>query len=118
MRAYFQRRKERHIKLMQNETPKSREARLGRQRSQAKKQLPGKKGPLVFYWEKIGEFDIRIRTLLTRASAGFSWTTWSNKERVYDSFKNQYHPWQETLRRGQSTHKHTHMRKLIAASAA
>jgi hypothetical protein len=72
MRAYFQRRKERHIKLMQNETPKSREARLGRQRSQAKKQLPGKKGPLVFYWEKIGEFDIRIRTLLTRASAGFS----------------------------------------------
>ena len=28
------------------------------------------------------------------------------------------HPWQETLHRGQSTHKHTHMRKLIAASAA
>ena len=29
-----------------------------------------------------------------------------------------FHPWQETLLRGQSTHKHTHMRKLIAASAA
>jgi hypothetical protein len=28
------------------------------------------------------------------------------------------HSWQETLRRSQSTHKHTHMRKLIAASAA
>ena len=28
------------------------------------------------------------------------------------------HPWQETLHRDQSTHKHTHMRKLIAASAA
>jgi hypothetical protein len=29
-----------------------------------------------------------------------------------------YHPWQETLRKGQSTHKHTYFRKLIAALAA
>ena len=28
------------------------------------------------------------------------------------------HPWQETVHLGQSTHKHTHMCKLIAASAA
>jgi hypothetical protein len=90
MRAYFKRRKERQMNLIQKESPKNREARLGRERAQARKQLPGKKGPLMFYWEKIGEFNIRIRTLLTRADAKFSWTTWSNKEKVYDSFKNQY----------------------------
>jgi hypothetical protein len=78
------------MKLKQKETPKSREARLGRERAQSKKQLPGKKGPLVFYWEKMGEFNIRIRTLLSRADAGFSWTAWSNKEKIYDSFNNQY----------------------------
>ena len=32
--------------------------------------------------------------------------------------RNHSHSWQETLRWGQSTHKHTHICKLIAASAA
>jgi len=60
MRAYFQRRKERHATYKQNESPKSRQSHLGREQSQATKQNPGKKGPAVYYWEKIGEFNVRI----------------------------------------------------------
>ena len=80
MWAYFQRRKERWMNLIQKESLKSREAHLGRERSQARKQVPSKKGPLVFSWEKIGEFNHCIRTLLTRGEASFRWTSWSNKE--------------------------------------
>ena len=69
MRAYFQCRKERHQRLMEKETPLQKQARLSRERSQATKQDPGKKGPKVYYWEQKGEFNIRIRTHLTRALA-------------------------------------------------
>jgi len=51
MRAYFQCRKERHAKYEQN---KSRQSHLGPEKSQATKQNPGKKGLVVYYWEKIG----------------------------------------------------------------
>jgi hypothetical protein len=90
MRAYFQRRKERHKSMMEKETPLQTQVRLNREKSQATKQLPGKKGPTVFYWEKKGERDIRIRTRLSRADAKFSWSQWSNKDIVYDSFNNEY----------------------------
>ena len=55
------------------------------------------------------------------------WSKKSNRARNSDQWacrqlsflaNMKYHPWQETLHRGQNTHKHTHMRKLIAASAA
>ena len=60
MRAFFQCRKERHIKIMQNETPQARQIRLSHEKSQATKPLSSKKGPVVYYWEKTGEFNIRI----------------------------------------------------------
>ena len=60
MQAYFQCRKERHATYKQNESPKSRQSRLGREQSQVTKRNPGKKGPAVYYWEKIGEFNVRI----------------------------------------------------------
>ena len=90
MRAYFQRRKERNLKIMENETTSNRQARLSRERAQTKKQLPGKKGPKVYHWEKIGEFGIRIRTYLTRGLAQQLWSRWPSKAVVYDSFKNEY----------------------------
>jgi hypothetical protein len=90
MRAYFQRRKERNLKIMENETASSREKRLSLERAQAKKQVPGKKGPKVYYWEKTGELGARIRTYQTRGLVQHLWRRWRSKDVVYDSFKNEY----------------------------
>ena len=90
MRAYFERRKERHKRLMEKETPLQKQARLDREKAQANKQIPGKKGPTVFYWEKTGEFNIRIRTHLSRALAKSLWNLWPNKAIVYDSFTHEF----------------------------
>ena len=45
---------------------------------------------MVYYWEGIGEFNIRIQTLLTCNEANSLWGLWPKKVVVYDSFKNQY----------------------------
>ena len=90
MRAFFQRRKERNLIAMENETASEREKRLSRERAQAEKPVPGKKGPTVYSWDKTGEFDIRIRTLVPRGLVQQLWRRWTSKGAVYDSFKNQY----------------------------
>ncbi len=47
---------------------------------------PGKKGPLVFYWNDIDGFQ--IRTPLPCPHIERIWDTWKTTEKVYNGFEN------------------------------
>ncbi|KAF8960571.1 hypothetical protein BDZ97DRAFT_1760686 [Flammula alnicola] len=75
MRAYFERKKQQHLQWKREESDKARQAHLNREAAQKKKACPGKKGPLVYHWVRVGKF-FRVRTLLLRALAEHYWN-WS-----------------------------------------
>jgi hypothetical protein len=87
-REYLARRRVQTDQIKARESASERSRRLDRERAQAKRQQPGQKGPTVWHWEDKGGY--RVRTLMTRAEAGFLWSHYSNAQCKYDSFSNEY----------------------------
>lgn len=86
MEQFFSRRQQRDKELKGKETPGQCSSRQAREKFQASRPRPGKKGPLVFYWDDIDGF--RIRTPLPRPHVERMWDTWKTTEKVYNGFEN------------------------------
>ncbi|KAK1230334.1 hypothetical protein PQX77_006578, partial [Marasmius sp. AFHP31] len=93
IRDFLERRRAKQREREVEESESSRCTRLQREREAAHCRAPGKKGPRVWYWEKVhlgegeGEY-FRVRTLLTRGDADSYWTTHSPSQMVFDSWQN------------------------------
>jgi hypothetical protein len=85
-KAFFERRALKNAEKEKKENAKDREARLSRARANKTHQLPGRKGPRVFYWEEIDGF--RIRSLWTRNETEMSFSGYKDSQRIYDGFSN------------------------------
>ena len=88
-REYFRRRQKRHEAKMKTETARDKQVRLGRERTAAGRQYPGRKGPAVYYWEPDTN-GFRVRTLQTRREAQRLWGEYSGAQKVFDSFANEW----------------------------
>ncbi|KAK1234563.1 hypothetical protein PQX77_002234 [Marasmius sp. AFHP31] len=90
---FLQRRRAKQQEREIEESETSRPTRLQWEREAANCRAPGKKGPRVWYWEKVhlgegeGEY-FRVRTLLTRGDADSYWNTHSPSQMVFDSWQN------------------------------
>jgi hypothetical protein len=73
----------RRKKILSEENDVFRQARKDRENSAATKSCPGKKGPIVFVWEKDG--GIWTRTLITRAQAEGEWGRFRSTQMIYNS---------------------------------
>ena len=85
-KAFFERRAVKNAEKRKKENAKDREARLNRAKANKTHKEPGRKGPRVYYWEKINGF--RIRTLWTRSETQMSFDGLKNSNRIYDAFSN------------------------------
>jgi hypothetical protein len=86
MEQFFSRRRQRDGNLIRKETTSQRSSRQAREKTQASKPKPGKKGASVFYWEDVDGF--RIRTPLARPHVERMWDTWKASQKVYNGFDN------------------------------
>jgi hypothetical protein len=86
---YFIRRQQRNEARMKTETAQDKTVRVNRERSAAGGQYPGRKGPVVYYWEPDSN-GFRVRTLQTRAEAQKLWGSYSGAQKVFDSFANEW----------------------------
>jgi len=86
---YFIRRQIRNEARMKTETAQNKEVRANQERAAAGRQYPGRRGPAVYYWEPDSN-DFRVRTLQTRAQAQKLWEVYSNSQKVFDSFENEW----------------------------
>jgi hypothetical protein len=77
---------------MASENAAQRQRRESREEAQRKHQCPGSssKAPLVFHWEVDVETGIRMRTQVYRAAVDQIWAGYSNKQRVFDWFHNEW----------------------------
>ncbi|KAL0060848.1 hypothetical protein AAF712_012387 [Marasmius tenuissimus] len=85
--SYFKRQQEKHEELSANESLPQQQKRLQRERDNARKPCPGKKGPRIWYWEK-ADHDFRVRTLLSQAEGAGAWADHGFDQKVYNSFQN------------------------------
>ena len=86
---YFIRRRQRNEARMKTETAQDKTVRANRERSAAGRQYPGRRGPAVYYWETDSN-GFRVRKLQTRAEAQKLWGLYSNAQKVFDSFANEW----------------------------
>ena len=88
MEHFFSRRHQRNETLKEKESDKERSSRWAREKFHASRPIPGKKGPLVFYWDDVEGF--RIRTPLPRLQVNRMWDRWKSNEKVYNGFDNSW----------------------------
>jgi hypothetical protein len=74
------------VKKEKNASEKDREARLNCPKANKTHQMPGCKGPCVFYWEEIDGFC--IRTPWTHGEMEMSFDSYKNLQRIYNVFSN------------------------------
>jgi len=87
MEQFFARRHKGHAKRKATESAYDRQIRKQREKEQASRPFPGKKGPSVYSWDDVEGF--RIRTRVARSRVADLWTTrWKFSEQVYNSFDN------------------------------
>lgn len=86
MEQFFSRRQERDEKLREKETTTQQSSQRAREKLQASRPRPGKKGASVFYWDDVEGF--RIRTPLPRPQVERMWDTWTAPQKVYNGFEN------------------------------
>jgi hypothetical protein len=90
--AFLERMRESRMRHMTQETPINKQRREGREQAQASHPVPGKGSgaPSVFHWEEDPETGVRMRTRVSRGAVGQFWSSYSNKQRVYDWFHNEW----------------------------
>ncbi|KAJ7468824.1 hypothetical protein B0H11DRAFT_1920835 [Mycena galericulata] len=86
--AFMARRKALNEKLAEKENSEARSQRLARELHAAKGNAPGKKGARVFIWEE--EDGFFIRRAFNRSAAADDWDNFTERQRIYDSFSNQW----------------------------
>jgi hypothetical protein len=85
-KAFFERCAQKNMEKEKNASAKDREARLNHTKANKTHQMPGHKGPHVFYWEEIDGFH--ILTLWTCGETEMSFDSYKNSQRIYDAFSN------------------------------
>jgi hypothetical protein len=85
---FFARHAERYLRRVERESTAERTARLNRERSQQNFQEPGRRGPIVFRWEDIDGFRIRMR--MNRGEVSTWWGKYVNTQKRYDAFENEW----------------------------
>ena len=90
--AFFDRRVKINAIMMERETLADRERREARERARDNYNPPGKKGAVVYEWEKVDGFWVRKR--VNRCDVEDYWHSFSKAQRRYDSFHNEWdmHP--------------------------
>ena len=86
MEQFFSCKRQRDEKMKEKEGEKQRTSRQAREKLQASRPRPGKKGPTVFYWDDVDGF--RIRTSLPRTQIDKMWYRWKPSEKIYNGFDN------------------------------
>src|SRR6202040_3788085 len=88
MDQFFERRAARHALMESSESLAERRSRLDRARAAEQHRCPGRAGPRGFTWEDV---DGRLmRTHLVRAAEEDDWCNYTNSQRRYDSFFNEW----------------------------
>ncbi|KAJ7872876.1 hypothetical protein B0H14DRAFT_2344529 [Mycena olivaceomarginata] len=86
--SFLSRRQARNSELAAAETDKMKAERLQRETHAAKGAPPGKKGARVFIWEE--ETGFYIRRSINRNSAADMWDHFTDNQRLYDGFRNEW----------------------------
>lgn len=88
--SFFRLRERLKPNLIANETAVERNKRLQREREAQTHPLPEKQSTAkVFYWDAADQPE-RVRRLLTRLEAQQTWGSYSNRQRVYNGFTNEW----------------------------
>jgi hypothetical protein len=89
---YLKRMAEGRTRRMASEDAAQRQQRENRERAQASHQCPGSssKAPHVFRWESDIETGIRMRTPISRSAVEQLWDAYSNEQRVFDWYYNEW----------------------------
>ncbi|KAI9451862.1 hypothetical protein HD554DRAFT_2032838 [Boletus coccyginus] len=85
---FFARRAEGNKAKQAHETPTQLLARQARAKHALKDRVPGRGGAVVFQWMDVGGF--RIRSSIGRDLAGLLWEDYTETQRRYDPFANQW----------------------------
>jgi hypothetical protein len=88
MDQFFDRRAARHALMEKSESPAERRSRLDRARAAEQHRCPGRAGPRCFTWEDVD--GCLMRTHLVRAAVEDDWVNYTNSQRKYDSFYNEW----------------------------
>ena len=77
---------------MASESATQKQRRENRERAQKSHPAPGtsSKAPLVFYWQEDDNTRFRLRTSVSRNAVEELWDRYSNSQRVYDSYYNEW----------------------------
>jgi hypothetical protein len=86
--SFLSRRQARNAELAAAETDKMKAERLQREAHAAKGAPPGRKGARVFIWEE--ETGFYIRRSINRNSAADMWDHFTDNQRLYDGFRNEW----------------------------
>jgi hypothetical protein len=89
---FIKRMTEARLRRMQTESDRSRQQRESRERSQMKHPIPGhsSKAPVVWHWEVDVTTGVRRRVRVFREAVEQYWENYSNKERYYDAYHNEW----------------------------
>jgi hypothetical protein len=89
---FLKRTKEDRTRCMASEDAAQKQRREAREAAQARHRCPGRssKAPHVFHWEEDIETGIRMRTQVSRAAVDQFWACYSNKQRVFDWYHNEW----------------------------
>jgi len=90
MDAFFERRKKSNAERAKKETDGDRKRRLARQENAKKQIVPGRRGALIFIWEKSELPGFFIRRPGGRNNAEYHWGQYGVNQRRYDSFHDQW----------------------------
>ncbi|KAG5222644.1 hypothetical protein IMY05_C2442000300 [Salix suchowensis] len=88
MQAFFEREAQWAKKKERHESDAERLKRMDRVKAASKSLDPGKKGAWVFIWEKDSGYDIRRH--VGRREVGDIWSSFSESQRRYNSFRNEW----------------------------
>ena len=89
---FLKRMEDNRLRRMSAETPVQKQRRESREQAQKNHPCPGRssKAPLVFHWEEDIETGVRMRTQVYRDAVDQLWDSYSNKQRVFDEFHNEW----------------------------
>jgi hypothetical protein len=88
MDQFFARRVERHARMAATETSAERISRLDREQMAQRHRIPGRGGARCFTWEEVDGF--MMRTYLVRSAVENCWGSYTNSQRRYDGFYNEW----------------------------
>ncbi|KAK7026420.1 hypothetical protein VNI00_015655 [Paramarasmius palmivorus] len=91
VRMFFERRAQRDLVLIQNETEKERQQRINRQSAASAYNTPSSRGARVYIWERVG--DRFVRTLVARREVIDFWDDYTPNQKRFDAIRNEWDLW-------------------------